>query len=398
MALAEQQARRTREEKYANYVAMAKWLTVWRSDSETAYLAAVPIHFLQNTLKALDEAYQDFFKKSGGFPKFKRYGQSVGLRETDAACFKLDQGNGRIRMPKVGFLRYRKSRDIDGIPKIATLTHEADGWYVSVMAETTSNALPSSTRIGGGDRGVNNFLATDTGRLVEPLDAHEKSLYRLRRYQRVVARRIEAAKVAAGIPKDQPFPKGFRLNPSNRLKKAQARVANIHQKISRQRSDFLHKLSTEIADGHAVFCLEDLKTKNMTASARGDAEVPGKNVKQKSGLNRSILDQGWATWATQLTYKLEWRGGRVIKVPAAYTSQKCAECGHIHPDNRHGEKFKCLACGHEDHADVNAAKNILAAGYAVLAGETPGDAFVEDAVQSGRPVKRKPTEGPRHAI
>lgn len=398
MALAEQQARRAREEKYANYVAMAKWLTAWRSDPETGYLAAVPIHFLQNTLKALDEAYQDFFKKAGGYPKFKRYGQTIGLRETDTGCFKLDQGNCRIRMPKVGFLRYRKSRDIDGVPKIATLTREADGWYVSVMAETTTNTLPDSTRIGAADRGVTNFLATDTGRLVAPLDAHKKSLYRLRRYQRVVTRRMEAAKVAAGIAKDQPFPKGFKLNPSNRLKKAQARVAKIHQKIGRQRADFLHKLSTEIAKAHAVFCIEDLKTRNMTGSARGDAEQPGKNIQQKAGLNRSILDQGWSMWAMQLAYKMECRGGRLIKVPAAYTSQTCAKCGHVHPRNRKGEVFHCLKCGNINHADINAAKNILAAGHAVLAGEISGQEFVEDTVQSGRPVKRKPTEGVRYAV
>lgn len=300
------------------------------------------------------------------------------MRETDTACFKLDQGNSRIRLPKLGFLRYRKSRDVEGTPKIASLTREADGWYVSVMAESVTKALPTATAMGAADRGVTNFLATDTGRFVAPLDAHKASLYRLRRYQRAVARKIEAAKEAAGIAKDKPFPKGFKVPVSGRLKKAQVRVAKIHQKIRRQRADFLHKLSTQIAQSHAVFCIEALRVKNMSASAKGDAEKPGKKVKAKAGLNRSILDQGWATWATQLEYKMNWLGGRVIKVPAAYTSQQCAECGHIHPGNRKGEEFKCLACCHTDHADINAAINILAAGHAVLAGVTPGYAFVED--------------------
>jgi len=398
LALAEQQARRERREKYAGYVDMAKWLTAWRSDPATAYLSEAPVHALQNTLKSLDEAFRRFFKKQGGYPKFKRYGEPVGVRGTAVACFAVDQANGRVRLPKIGWLRYRKSRDIEGTLKIVTVTRQLDGWAISIMAESQSDSrVPEATAIGAADRGITNFLATADGRLVAPLNAHKKSLHRLRRYQRTVARKIEAAKVAAGIPKDKPFPKDFKLQPSRRLRKAQARVAKIHQKIARQRSDFLHKFSTEIASTHAVYCIEELKVRNMSASAQGDAESPGRNIKAKSGLNRSILDQGWSMWAGMVEYKLRWRGGRLIKVPAAYTSQRCSACGHVHADNRKGEKFRCRECGHEDHADINAAKNILAAGHAVLAGENTGHAIVEDAAQQGRPVKRLPAEGLRYA-
>ena len=115
----------------------------------------------------------------------------------------------------------------------------------------------------------------------------------------------------------------------------------------------------------------------------------------------SARSQGWGLFATQLGYKLDWRGGHLITVPAAYTSQTCAVCGHVHADNRQGEDFRCRACGHTDHADVNAAKNILAAGRAVLAGaerSAIGRAGVEDARQSARPMKRQPTEERAHAI
>jgi len=168
----------------------------------------------------------------------------------------------------------------------------------------------------------------------------------------------------------------------------------MHAKIAAQRADFLHKLSTEIAESHAVFCLEDLKVKKMSASAKGDIEVPGKNVRQKIGLNRSILDQGWSEWARQVQYKIEWRGGQVILVNPAYTSQRCSVCDYIHADNRNNEGFLCLSCGHAEHADVNAAKNILAAGLAVLAGAganpEPSRADVEATVHQDRPVKRQP--------
>ena len=397
LALSRQQERRTQNEKHAGYVTMAKWLTEWRTDPLTAYLSAPPVHVLQNVLRALDTAFQRFFKKTGGYPRFKRYGEACGLRETDVKCFEVDSANGRIRFPKVGWLRYRHSQRIEGVPKVASLRRETDGWYVSVQVEISMDAppVPEATAIGAADRGITHFLATDTGRLIAPLDAHKSSLYRLRRYQRVVARRMEAAKIAAGIPKDKPFPKGFRLQPSNRLRKANARVAKIHCKIARQRVDFLSKLSTEIADAHAVFCLEDLKVRNMSSSAGGNAEVHGKNVRQKAGLNRSILDQGWSTWANQLQYKLAWRGGQLVLVNPAYTSQRCAVCGHTHAGNRKGETFRCLACANCGHADVNAAKNILAAGLAVLAGSeqsASGYEIVEDTVLSGRPVKRLPTE------
>ena len=390
LALAEQKARRERGEKYAGYNTMASWLTTWRNGNEYGYLREPPVHVLQNVLKALDAAFQRFFAKSGGYPKFKRYGELVGLRETDVKCFAVDSVNGRVKFPKLGWLRYRKTRAIDGVPKIVTLKPEANGWHVSIMAEGGEPVPCAATAIGAADRGVTNFLATDTGRLVSPLNAHNRALHRLKKYQRAAARKLEAAKVAAGLPKNKPFPKGFRLLPSNRLRRAQDRVAKIHGKIARQRADFLHKLSTEIASTHAVFCLEDLKVRSMSASAKGNEEAPGRNVRQKAGLNRSILDQG-SLFAGQLEYKLAWRRGQLIKVPAAYTSQTCAVCGHVHVDNRQGEDFRCLACGHTDHADINAAKNILAAGLAVLAGETR-HADVEDAVLQDRPKKRQPTE------
>jgi putative transposase len=136
--------------------------------------------------------------------------------------------------------------------------------------------------------------------------------------------------------------------------------------------------------------------KNMSRSARGEAETPGTNVRQKAGLNRSILDQGWSEFARQLAYKLEWRGGQPILINPRNTSRTCHCCGYTDEMNRKGEVFHCLACGHEAHADVNAAKNILAAGHAVLAGN--GHADVEDTAQSGRPVKRQPVLEVEHVV
>lgn len=221
-----------------------------------------------------------------------------------------------------------------------------------------------------------------------PLSTTKSMLYRLRRYQRACARKVELQKKAHGIT--GALPKGTRLPVFNRLARARQRLARMQAKIARQRADFLHKLSTEIANKHTIFVMEDLRVKNMSKSAAGTVDAPGRNVRQKSGLNRSILDQGWSEFARQVEYKITANGGQLILVNPAYTSQKCSCCGHIDAKNRKGDKFKCLACGNADHADVNAAKNILAAGHAVLSGMHSGQADVEDAAQSGRPVKRQP--------
>ena len=114
--------------------------------------------------------------------------------------------------------------------------------------------------------------------------------------------------------------------------------------------------------------MENLKVSNMSASAKGTVGDPGKNIKAKSGLNKSILDQGWFEFRRQIEYKLNWRGGKLILVPPQYTSQSCSSCGYVSKDNRTSQsRFVCVACSHAQNADLNAALNILAAGHAVLA-------------------------------
>ena len=167
--------------------------------------------------------------------------------------------------------------------------------------------------------------------------------------------------------------------------KQKERIAKLHQHIANIRKDFLEKLSLKLCKNHAVIVREDLKIKNMTASAKGTAEEPGTHVKQKSGLNRAILDQGWGLFFAKLDWKAQLNGGTVIKVPPAYTSQTCPVCGHCEAKNRPTQaKFKCLCCGHTDNADHVAALNILARGLNRVSacGEFGGNARAQ--VNSGR--------------
>jgi len=127
--------------------------------------------------------------------------------------------------------------------------------------------------------------------------------------------------------------------------------------------DYLHKNSSQISKHHALVVLENLKIRNMSKSASGTVEAPGANVKAKSGLNKSIQDQGWYEFRRQLTYKLEWNGGRVILISPQYTSQRCSSCKRYNVANRYSQSgFKCVECGFTTNADHNAALNILAAG------------------------------------
>jgi len=326
---------------------MCKWLTTWRDAPATSWLAHGPVHPQQLVLRRLDEAYKRFFAKSGGRPAFKRRGEEPGIRFPDPLQLTLDNADGRIKLPTPGWLRLRLSQQVQGAVRNVSITREGSGkgerWFASIQIELsgTIEALDVAPTLGI-DLGLAAFAATSEGDLVEPLKALARQQVRLRRYQRAVSRKFKGS--------------------ANR-KKAVWRLGALHRRIAHQRSDWLHKLSTDLAERHAVVALEDLRIKNMSASARGTAAQPGKNVAAKTGLNRGILDAAWGEFARQLTYKAQWRGGRVILVSPAYTSRNCRCCAHECAENRKSQSlFACVACGHTENADVHAAKNILARG------------------------------------
>ncbi len=177
---------------------------------------------------------------------------------------------------------------------------------------------------------------------------------------------------------------------SKNWQKTKNKISKLHSTIAHIRRDYLNKTSTTISKSHAIIVIEDLKIANMSKSTAGTADNKGRNVKAKSGLNKAILDQGWCAFRRQLEYKQAWLGGQLIAVPPQYTSQRCACCGHTEKANRITQaKFECVACGHQQNADINAAQNILAAGLAVIA--------CGEIAQLGFSVKQEPTEG-KHSI
>ena len=348
-ALALQIERREQGEKHLSYFDMTKLLTAWRNDPKTPWLADAPAQPQQQALKNLQRAYANFFAGRAAFTRFKKKGRSSdSFRYPQAEAIHLEQHNSRIFLPKLGWIRYRKSREVLGTVKNATVSESCGKWYVSIQTEREVD-LPvhAATTAVGIDMGVVRFATLSDGTVVEPLNSFKKHEDRLAKAQRSLSRKTKG---------------------SNNWKKAVAKVRKVHVRIANVRIDFLHKASTTISNNHAIVCIEDLRVANMSRSAAGTADKPGRNVKAKSGLNKAILDQGWFEFRRQLTYKLEWKGGQLIAVPPRHTSQTCPHCGCVSADNRKTQSlFRCLQCGFEENADLVGAMNVRRAGSARIA-------------------------------
>ncbi|EPL8628246.1 TPA: RNA-guided endonuclease InsQ/TnpB family protein, partial [Klebsiella pneumoniae] len=260
----------------------------------------------------------------------------------------------RVKLPSgLGWVTFRQSRDIVGKIKNATVSQHAGSWYISfqVEMEVDQPAHPSTSAVGL-DAGVSKLATLSDGTVFEPVNSFKQNQSRLARLQRQLARKVK-----------------FSAN----WKKQKARISRLHSHIANIRLDYLHKVTTTVSKNHAMIVIEDLKVSSMSKSAAGAADMPGRNVAAKSGLNKAILDQGWYELRRQLEYKQSWLGGQVLAVNPAYTSQKCACCGHRSKENRKSQaNFVCLECGYKENADINGARNILAAGHAVLACEVNG--------------------------
>ena len=370
-ALAQQKANYESGGKYVGHFDMCKWLPAWKK--EFSWLKDSPSHTLQKALKDLDRAYKNFFAGRAKFPRFKRKGMGESFQEFDANCFKVDEANVRIQLPKLGWMRYRKSRDIQGLSKNITVSRVAGKWYVSIQTEhEVPQPLPTATTAIGIDVGITRFATLSDGSLVAPLNSFKKHQKRLAKYQRRMSRKVKF---------------------SNNWQKAKRRVQKLHTCIANARSDFLHKTTTTISQNHALVCIEDLQVKNMSSSSKGNSKQDGKSVSQKSRLNRAILDQGWGEFRRQLEYKMAWNGGILLAVPAHHTSQTCPCCGHIAKENRLKQaEFLCVDCGYENNADVVGAINVSERGQRLLACGEDGSGLVRKRKTQPVSVKQEPTE------
>ena len=328
-----------------SYNKIANLLPEWKR--ELTWLKDCHSQVLQQALKDLESSFKNFFAKRSDFPKFKRKGEKDSFRFPQG--FKLEQQNNRIYLPKIGWIRYRNSRAIVGEMKNVTVSRKCGKWYISVQTEFEQKTpQPKGGEIGI-DIGIVRFATLSNGEHFEPINAFKNLKGKLVKLQKQFKHKTKFSK---------------------NWQKLKAKIAKLHHKISNIRKNYLHQISSQISQSHAIVYVEDLQVTNMSKSAKGDVEQHGKNVKQKSGLNRMILDQSWFEFRQQLDYKLLWNGGHLVAVPPQNTSRTCPCCGYTAKENRQTQAdFECVECGYTENADVAGAINILRRGHEILAAQ-----------------------------
>ncbi|MHB8324018.1 MAG: RNA-guided endonuclease InsQ/TnpB family protein [Candidatus Dormibacteria bacterium] len=284
---------------------------------------------------------------------------------------------GEVKIQGVGWIRVRVHRPLLGSRiTSAAVAIEPDGkMFISLLCERHKRQptvpLAEAGSVAGVDRGVAVAVATSDGEIITRENWRPKERERLRRLERSRERR----KVARTEYNKQAKKAGqaIREHASKRQGKVGRAIAAMHARARRRRQDFNEQMSSDLAKNHGLVVFEDLHIQAMTASAKGTAEAPGSNVRQKAGLNGSILNQGWGELAVRTADKVARHGHRTMSVPAPYTSQTCPDCGHVSADSRATRSmFVCVQCGHQGHADLVAARNIRERGIKLaLAGGTP---------------------------
>jgi putative transposase len=294
-------------------------------------------------------------------PSWRKRGRSDGFRIVAVRpqdVRRLNRRWGQVAVPKLGWVRFRWSRPVPAARSYRVTRDRAGRWHVAFAAVPPAVPAPGNGEVVGVDRGVAVSVALSTGELLKPPGLRPAEQRRLR----LLERRLARAKPG-----------------SNRRRRVRLAVARLKAREVDRRRDWTEKTSTDLARRFDLICVEDLDVRAMTRTASGTVQRPGRGVRQKAGLNRAILAAGWGKLLDRLEHKAP---GRVQQVAAAYTSQTCNACGQIARESRESQpSFRCVACGHQAHADVNAARNIAAAGQVVAARGGQG---------SPRPVNREP--------
>lgn len=366
-ALAHQHAEVAAGRKWPGYAALCARLPALKVTHP--WLSEPPAQALQQALKDLCQAWDAKYISRFGAPRFKRRGEGDTLRLPQACRYDADAGV--VHLPKLGAVRLRHSRVAQGELKNVTLRQEGRRWVASLQTEREVQApVPAGTAAVGLDFGAATTIMPSQGAPIELPPRISRYERRMKRLQQAVSRKMRGS--------------------ANR-KKAAARLGECHRRIAAMRRDFLHQQTTQIVADHALIAIEDLKVRNMTASAAGTVEAPGKNVRQKAGLNRSILRNGWSMARRMLEYKAAWHGVMLVAVPPAFTSQACSACGHTAAENRKTQAgFDCVACGHAENADRNAAKNILRRAQEFLSGGCPASTAGYAGTHACEGAQRKP--------
>jgi putative transposase len=343
------------------YLEQCRQLTAARAAHP--WLAAGSQTVQQQALRDFTQAMAAFFNPHNPArrPTWRKAGRDEGFRVVavkSGQVRRLSRNTGQVRVPKAGWVRFRWSRPVQPGAKSYRVTMDRAGrWHIAFALIPEPIPAPGNGQAVGIDRGVTVSAALSTGELLYTPGLTGPQRRRVRRLQRKLARARRG---------------------SNRRGQVKHAIARLRARESDRRKDWAEKASTGIARRFDLIRVEDLKIANMTRSAKGTAQNPGRNVRAKAGLNREILRSGWGLLVHRVADKAP---GRVEKIKPAYTSQRCSACGQVDADSRESQaRFVCTTCGYACNADVNAARNI-AAGHAVTA---------RGGCRNAGPVNREP--------
>jgi transposase len=340
------------------YCAQAAQLTEARKEHH--WLRAGSQMVQQQALRDFDQAMKNFFVGTHRRPGWRKAGRDEGFRIVavkPAHLRRVSRNTGEVWIPKAGWVRFRWSRAVPAAKSYRVTCDRAGRWHIAFAAIPIPIPAPGIGEVVGIDRGVAVSAALSTGEMLCVPRPSPRQQRALRRLQRKLARAKRG---------------------SNRRGKVKAAIARLRARETDARKDWAERVSTDLARRFDVIRVENLRITTMTRSSRGTLDAPGRNVGAKSSLNREILHSGWGLLVRRLEDKAP---GRVEKISAAFTSQRCSACGHIAAESRKSQAlFACVACGYACNADVNAARNI-AAGHAVTA--RGGD-------RAAGPVNREP--------
>ena len=320
-------------------------LTNHKREAGDEWLQDAYIQSLQQAVRDLDRAYRNFFAGRARYPRFKNKRGRQAMRYLFAGGKKMRIANGRIRIPKVGNVKIKQHRRIEGTPKNMTVSKTKSGkYFVSIQCEMKVLPPPAIGPEVAIDLGLKTFVTLSDGRTIAPPQYLRRAERRLKRLQRRLSRKRQG---------------------SENRRKARIQVARQHETVANRRADFLHKLSRQLVNTHGHIGIEDLHIKGMV---------------RNHSLAKSIVDAGWGEFVRQLEYKGEWYGCRIVKVDRWFPSSRtCGNCGAVNADLQlKDRRWVCAECGAIHDRDVNAARNILRQRTARTAGiDARGDMRVQ---------------------
>ncbi|MDX3661658.1 RNA-guided endonuclease TnpB family protein [Streptomyces sp. ID05-26A] len=317
-----------------NYVQTSALLTGWKKSGECAFLNEVSSVPLQQCLRHLQGAFASFWEKRAKYPRFKSRKRGKASAEYTRSAFRWRDGELTLaKMTEPLDIRWSRPLSEDAEPSTVTVSRDSAGrWHVSILVETTVERLPPATTAVGVDAGITTLLTLSTGEKIANPKHGDRDRARLAKAQKALARKQKGGK--------------------NRIR-ARLRVARIHARVADRRRDHLHKVSTRLVRENQTIVIEDLTVRNMVKNAR---------------LARAISDASWAELRAMLDYKAQWYGRRLVAIDRWFPSSKtCSACGHLLDRLPLNIRSWACRCGTVHDRDINAARNILAAGLAVTA-------------------------------